>query len=193
MAIERLTEDISYISKLDNEPNDVGGFTPEELKAEFDKAANVIKAYLNETLIPLLEGLGLEVAINYKSDNLKFMRIGTGGLLETSPDGVNWFAALTKGEPGPAGPGPYEVALEKGYGGTSEEFYDALIQMPAVVEAFAGVKATAEEAKTVADAALPKSGGKLTGPLYLTENVHYGVSSPADVEKGRFYLIEAEG
>ena len=103
MAIERLTEDISYISKLDNEPNDVGGFTPEELKAEFDKAANVIKTYLNETLIPILEGLGLEVAINYKSDNLKFMRIGAGGLLETSPDGVNWFSALTRGEPGPAG------------------------------------------------------------------------------------------
>lgn len=47
-----LNEDLNIIQHLDDEPNDVGGLTSAELKAEFDKAANIIKKFLNETLIP---------------------------------------------------------------------------------------------------------------------------------------------
>lgn len=53
-----LETDIAYISKLDDEPNDVGGMTAEELKAEFDKAGGVIKDYLNGSLLPELEADG---------------------------------------------------------------------------------------------------------------------------------------
>ena len=56
MAYERLTDDLDIISKLDTEPNDVGGLSAEELKAKFDEAGNAIKTYINETLLPSIEG-----------------------------------------------------------------------------------------------------------------------------------------
>ena len=46
------------MSLLDDEPNDVGGMSSAELKAKFDEAANTIKTYINETLIPELAGTG---------------------------------------------------------------------------------------------------------------------------------------
>lgn len=54
LVIPFLEDDLDNIQKLDDEPNDVGGLTAAELKAEFDKAGNTIKEYLNETLIPRL-------------------------------------------------------------------------------------------------------------------------------------------
>lgn len=52
LEIQLLGEDMNIIAKLDDEPNDVGGLTAAELKAEFDKGGNIIKKYLNETLVP---------------------------------------------------------------------------------------------------------------------------------------------
>jgi hypothetical protein len=52
--LTKLTSDLDIISMLDNEPNDVGGLTAEELKAKFDEGANLIKQYINEVLIPEL-------------------------------------------------------------------------------------------------------------------------------------------
>lgn len=54
--LSRLTDDLNIISLLDNEPNDVGGLTAEELKAKFDEAANIIQSYINNTLLPELSG-----------------------------------------------------------------------------------------------------------------------------------------
>lgn len=56
MEIRELDADLDIISALDDQPNDVGGMTPEQLKAEFDKAGNIIKKYINETLIEDIEG-----------------------------------------------------------------------------------------------------------------------------------------
>lgn len=50
--LEIMGGDIAFISKLDDEPNDVGGMTSAELKAEFDKAGLAIQRYLNEYLVP---------------------------------------------------------------------------------------------------------------------------------------------
>ena len=59
MALTQLTTDLNYIQALDDEPNDVGGLSAAQLKAEFDKAGNAIKTYLNSTLIPeLLSNIG---------------------------------------------------------------------------------------------------------------------------------------
>lgn len=55
MALTRLEDDLNIISKLDNQPNDVGGLSPEDLKAKFDEAVNIIKDYLNAVLIPGIE------------------------------------------------------------------------------------------------------------------------------------------
>jgi len=52
LVLSLLESDLNVIQKLDDEPNDVGGLTAAELKAKFDEAGNVIKKYINETLIP---------------------------------------------------------------------------------------------------------------------------------------------
>lgn len=54
MALSKLTKDMAIIQKLDDEPNDVGGLTAEQLKAKFDEAGEAVKAYLNGTLLPEL-------------------------------------------------------------------------------------------------------------------------------------------
>lgn len=56
MALTKLTKDMAIIQKLDDEPNDVGGLTAEELKAKFDEAGETIKEFLNETLLSELGG-----------------------------------------------------------------------------------------------------------------------------------------
>lgn len=55
MAFTKLSDDLDIVAKLDDEPNDVGGLSPDELKAVFDEAGNKIKKYINEVLTEELE------------------------------------------------------------------------------------------------------------------------------------------
>lgn len=55
MALPKFEKDIANISKLPDQPNDVGGLTAAEFKAEFDKAGESIQEYINEELIPQIE------------------------------------------------------------------------------------------------------------------------------------------
>lgn len=59
MAITTFTENMDILAALDNEPNDVGGLTPEQAKAKFDEAGNTIKDFFNESLIPELDAAHL--------------------------------------------------------------------------------------------------------------------------------------
>lgn len=52
VQIDPLTKDLNIIQKLDDEPNDVGGLSAAELKAKFDEAGNIIKDFINDSLIP---------------------------------------------------------------------------------------------------------------------------------------------
>ena len=52
VEIPLFEDDLVIIQKLDDEPNDVGGLTAAELKAEFDKGNLTAQAYINQTLIP---------------------------------------------------------------------------------------------------------------------------------------------
>ena len=52
LTITYLDGNLDIIQQLDDEPNDVGGLTAAELKAKFDEAGNIIKTYINGTLIP---------------------------------------------------------------------------------------------------------------------------------------------
>lgn len=52
IQVDPLTRDLNIIQKLDDEPNDVGGLSAQELKAKFDEAGNAIKDYINDSLIP---------------------------------------------------------------------------------------------------------------------------------------------
>ncbi len=56
MGFTKLTKDMAIIAALDNEPNDVGGLTAEELKNKFDEAGKAVQQYLNEVLVKELEG-----------------------------------------------------------------------------------------------------------------------------------------
>lgn len=56
MSIQLFNKDVEIIQKLDDEPNDVTGLTPAELKLRFDQAAIWLKDYINNTLIPALSG-----------------------------------------------------------------------------------------------------------------------------------------
>lgn len=52
MALPKFEKDIGYVSKLDDQPNDVGGLSADELKGVFDKAALELQDYINNTLVP---------------------------------------------------------------------------------------------------------------------------------------------
>ena len=77
MRLTNLSSDLDIISKLDDQPNDVGGMTPAELKASFDAAPNIIKDYINAVLIPQLQ------TIADKSDDLGTTFTGINGVLNT--------------------------------------------------------------------------------------------------------------
>lgn len=51
-----MTTAVNNISQLDTRPNAVNGLTADQLKAEFDKGPEAIKRFLNEVLIPALDG-----------------------------------------------------------------------------------------------------------------------------------------
>ena len=56
MAFTQLLADLDIISKLADEPNDVGGMSAAELKAQFDTGGNTIKEYINTVLLAELAG-----------------------------------------------------------------------------------------------------------------------------------------
>lgn len=53
MALPTCNEDMNIISKLDDEPNDVGGLSSASLKAKFDLAGNLLKKALNDLVAAL--------------------------------------------------------------------------------------------------------------------------------------------
>ena len=53
MALPTCNEDMNIISKLDDEPNDVGGLSAASLKAKFDLAGNLLKKALNDLVAAL--------------------------------------------------------------------------------------------------------------------------------------------
>lgn len=56
MSLPKMTTAVNNISQLDTRPNAVNGLTADQLKAEFDKGPEAIKRFLNEVLIPALDG-----------------------------------------------------------------------------------------------------------------------------------------
>ncbi len=68
LVIPGLDSDMDVIQKLDDEPNDVGGLTAQQLKAEFDKAGNIVKRYINEILLPALSDTVAEAEEREKAE-----------------------------------------------------------------------------------------------------------------------------
>lgn len=57
MVFPKLTDDLSILSKLGDNPGADDGLTAEGLKSKFDEAALIIQAYLNGTLVETLNRL----------------------------------------------------------------------------------------------------------------------------------------
>lgn len=57
MIFSKLTDDLSIISKLGDNPGADDGLTAEGLKSKFDEAALILQAYLNGTLVETLNQL----------------------------------------------------------------------------------------------------------------------------------------
>lgn len=55
MALTKFTKDMAIIAALDDEPNDVGGLSAQDLKDKFDEGGKAIKDYINETLTAEVE------------------------------------------------------------------------------------------------------------------------------------------
>lgn len=58
MAWTEFSKDMGIIALLDDEPNDVGGLTAEELKDKFDEGGKALKEYINGTLLAELAASG---------------------------------------------------------------------------------------------------------------------------------------
>ena len=98
MALEKLTKDMSIVAKLDDEPNDVGGMSSAELKDKFDEGGKAIRDYLNNTLVPALEALGVEAAVLLPDGGgFKYLRLNADNVLEVSTDGNTWQATGSSG------------------------------------------------------------------------------------------------
>lgn len=75
--IPRVTDELGTVSTLDDRPNDTGGLTAAELKAKFDADAGALKEYVNDVLIPFLEGtsaaesLGITTIPGFSADNIQ--------------------------------------------------------------------------------------------------------------------------
>ncbi len=59
--IGTMDEDLAIHQKMDDEPNDVGGLSAEELKAKYDYAALALQEYLNKILVPGVNNQGLDI------------------------------------------------------------------------------------------------------------------------------------
>ena len=99
MAIEKFNKNMAIIAALDDEPNDVGGLTSAELKAKFDEGGKALQTYMNETLIPALEYLGVETAVLLPQNEagFKYIRLNSDKVLEVSTDGKTWQATGSSG------------------------------------------------------------------------------------------------
>ena len=75
--IPRVTDELGTVSTLDDRPNDTGGLTAAELKAKFDADAGTLKTYVNDVLIPFLEGtsaaasLGIATISGFSANNIQ--------------------------------------------------------------------------------------------------------------------------
>lgn len=99
MAIEKFNKNMAIIAALDDEPNDVGGMTSAELKNKFDEGGKALQTYMNETLIPALENLGVETAVLLPQNEagFKYIRLNEDKVLEVSTDGKVWQATGSSG------------------------------------------------------------------------------------------------
>ena len=119
MSLEKFTKEMAIIQQLDDEPNDVGGLTAAQLKAKFDEGGQALKDYLNGTLLPALERLGVGAILQTASAQMKYLRVTADGVVQYSADGETWTAVLGSAGSGSGGDGgvsSWEELQDKPFG-----------------------------------------------------------------------------
>lgn len=135
MSLTKFETDMNIISRLDDEPNDVGGLSSAQLKAKFDEAGLAIQKYLNEVLLPSIQkeltnlpagAAGGHYTPSVRQLSEKQVEISftasKEGMAPVSPVTIT----LPAGPAGSPGMSAYEAAKKGGYTGTESEFYKAL-------------------------------------------------------------------
>lgn len=135
MSLTKFETDMNIISRLDDEPNDVGGLSSAQLKAKFDEAGLAIQHYLNEVLLPSIQkeltnlpagAAGGHYTPSVRQLSEKQVEISftasKEGMAPVSPVTIT----LPAGPAGSPGMSAYEAAKKGGYTGTESEFYKAL-------------------------------------------------------------------
>ena len=198
MALTTFNEDMEIISKLSTYPNDTDGLTPDELKARFDQAGKLLKAYVNNTLLTELGGTSGAANLGVGPVNGSDM----GATIQAALDAL--AAQIVEATLG--------TIPDKSIG--ESKFADLAVSTRALSELAvtaakiaAGAVTTAKLATGAVTAAKIATGAVTNektdfsggfspaGPIRLTKGVHYFDSEediPAGTDEGRLYFVKVE-
>ena len=198
MALTAFNEDMEIISKLSDLPNDTDGLTAAELKARFDRAGTLLKAYINGTLLAELSGSGAAGSLGVDKVNGTDM----GSTVQAALDAL--AAQIVEATLG--------TIPDKSIG--ESKFADlavstrALSELAVTAAKIAAGAVTAEKLATGAVSTAKIATGAVTnektdfsagfspaGPIRLTKGVHYfdrEEDLPAGTDQGRLYLVKVE-
>lgn len=178
MSIPKLLEDLAVISKLGDNPGTDNNLTTSAFRAKFDEAALLIQRYINDTLVPAFStfsdpeaGLTMRGDIDLAGYKLTGLKEPVDNKDAVTLEFVNKTFALANNL----------TALVSALDEVSRKADNAQ-------DTADNASAAASAAQETAGAALPKSGGTMTGPLVLTEGVHYGDTLPSAGTPGRIFF-----
>ena len=188
MALTTFNEDMEIISKLSTYPNDTDGLTPEELKARFDQAGKLLKAYVNGTLLKELGGTTGAASLGVDKVNGTDM----GSTIQSALDAL--AAQIVEATLGTI---PDKSIGEAKLADLSVSTR-ALAQLAVTTAKLAAGAVTNSKIYTGAvtnEKTDFSAGFAPAGPIRLTKGVHYFDSEaelPETLEEGRVYFIALE-
>ena len=198
MALTTFNEDMEIISKLSTYPNDTDGLTPEELKARFDQAGKLLKAYINDTLLKDLGGATGAASLGVGKVNGTDM----GSTIQAALDAL--AAQIVEATLGTIP----DKSIGEGKLADLSASTRVLAQLAVTTAKLAAGAVTADKlaAGAVTNSKIYtgavtnektdfSSGFSPAGPIRLTKGVHYFDSEaelPEALEEGRVYFIALE-
>ena len=198
MALTTFNEDMEIISKLSTYPNDADGMTPEALKASFDRAGTLLKAYINNTLLTELGGASGAANLGVGPVNGTDM----GATIQAALDALAaQIVEATLGTIPDKSIGESKLADLAVSTRALSELAVTAAKIAAGAVTTAKLATGAVTAAKIAKGAVTNektdfSGGfSPAGPIRLTKGVHYFDSEediPAGTDQGRLYLVKVE-
>ena len=196
MALTTFNEDMEIISKQSTYPNDADGMTPEELKARFDQAGKLLKAYVNGTLLKELGGT--TGAANLGVDKVNGTDMGS--TIQAALDALAaQIVEATLGTIPDKSIGESKLADLAVSTRALSELAVTAAKIAAGAVTTAKLATGAVTAAKIATGAVTNektdfSGGfSPAGPIRLTKGVHYFDSEediPAGTDQGRLYFVK---